>query len=167
MQRLEQRRHGLAVPEISTGPASEDGLPLTDPDPADEIRYVCNMDAERDQFFFNPGISAGFLCRLFQATGEEEWLDLAKEFMRAAEIASDYLLGLLRAGKVAWAASNLWTLTGEDRYRKLAIRVGDMIVESQNEEGGWDGLADMVNDASAEMTYWLDQLYQHVGGDPG
>ena len=28
------RRHGLVVPEISTGPASEDGLSLTDPDPA-------------------------------------------------------------------------------------------------------------------------------------
>jgi sugar phosphate isomerase/epimerase len=26
-------RHGLAVPEISTGPSSEDGLSLTDPDP--------------------------------------------------------------------------------------------------------------------------------------
>ncbi len=140
---------------------------ITEPDPADEIRYVCNMDAERDQFFFNPGISAGLLCRIYQATGESEWLELAKEFMRAAEIASDYLLDLLRAGKVAWAASNLYTLTGEDRYRDLAIRVGDNIVETQNQEGGWDGLAGMVNDATAEMTYWLDQLYQHVGRDPG
>jgi hypothetical protein len=139
---------------------------ITEPDPADEIRYVCNMDAERDQFFFNPGISAGFLCRLYQATGDREWLELAKEYMRAAEIASDYLLRLLRAGKVAWAASNLWTLTREQKYRKLAIRLGDMIVESQNEDGGWDSLSFMVNDASAEMTYWLDQLYQHVGHDP-
>jgi 5-keto-L-gluconate epimerase len=28
------RRYGLAVPELSTGPSSEDGLSLTDPDPA-------------------------------------------------------------------------------------------------------------------------------------
>jgi len=28
------KRYGLAVPELSTGPSSEDGLTLTDPDPA-------------------------------------------------------------------------------------------------------------------------------------
>lgn len=140
---------------------SSSGL-ITEPDPADEIRYVCTMDAERDQFFFNPGISAGTLCRIYQATGDKEWLDLAQEYMRAAEIASDYLLGTLRSGKVAWAASNLWTLTGKQKYKDLAVKIGDMIVDTQNDDGGWDSLSFMVNDASAEMTYWLDQLYQHL-----
>ena len=61
-----------------------DGL-HTEPDPDDEIRYVMSRDAERDQFFFHPGIAGGFLARLYQATGEGEWLELAKEYMRFAE----------------------------------------------------------------------------------
>jgi hypothetical protein len=41
------------------------GLRLTF-DAADEIRYVCASNATRDQYAFNPGIAAGFLCRLYQ-----------------------------------------------------------------------------------------------------
>jgi hypothetical protein len=93
------------------------------PDPAEEKRYVVSQDAKRDQFFFQPGVAAGFLARLFQATGETEWLLLAKEYMRFVDGANDYLFGLVRAGKVGWAASVLHTLEREvqrssDSYRQ-------------------------------------------------
>ena len=100
----------------------------TNPNPDDEIRYVMSRDAERDQFFFHPGIAGGFLARLYQATGEGEWLELAKEYMRFAEGASDYLFRLLRAGKVGWAAAVLYTLTGERKYREMAVQVGDNLI---------------------------------------
>ena len=138
----------------------------TVPDPADEIRYVMSHDAERDQFFFHPGIAGGYLARLYQATGETEWLELAKEYMRFAEGASDYLFSLLRAGKVGWAASLLWTLTGEQKYQEMAIRVGDNLVAAQADDGWWAGLGDDVNPSNtttAEMTIWLDEIHQAVG----
>lgn len=135
----------------------------TVPDPADEIRYVCNNDAQRDQFFFHPGIATGFLCRLYQATGEAQWLALAKEYMRFAEGANDYLFRLLRAGKVGWAASLLYTLTGEEKYKAMAIRVGDMLVETQGEDGSWNLFGSHHIDMAAEMVVWLDEIYQAVG----
>ena len=139
---------------------------ITEPDPEeDEIRYVMSNDAERDQFFFHPGIAGGFLARLYQATGDEEWLDLAREYMRFAEGANDYLFKLLRAGKVGWAASVLFTLTGERKYKDMAVRIGDNIIEAQSEQGHWaaTGMDMASNDATAEMVVWLDEIYQAVG----
>jgi hypothetical protein len=137
----------------------------TEPDAADEERYVLNSDATRDQYFFHPGIAGGFLARLYQATQEKEWLDLAKEYMRFAEGANDYLFRLLRAGKVGWAASVLYTLTGEAKYREMAVRVGENIIEAQLADGYWSSVGEdgPSNDATAEMVVWLDEIYQAVG----
>jgi hypothetical protein len=135
----------------------------TAPDPADDIRYVCSQDATRDQYFFHPGIAGGFLCRLHQATGEAGWLGLAREYMRFAEGASDHLFRLLRAGKVGWAASLLYTLTGEPKYRAMAVRVGDRLIETQSPDGSWVPGEKYQNDFTAELVVWLDEIYQAVG----
>jgi hypothetical protein len=129
---------------------------------ADDIRSVCRADATTDQYFFHPGIAAGFLCRLYQASGEGEWLNLAKEYMRHAEVAGDFLFRLLRAGKVGWAAAVLYTLTGASKYRDMAIRVGDMLVETQSPEGTWDLAGAYRNDITAEMVVWLDEISQAI-----
>ena len=42
----------------------------------DDIRFVMSANAERDQFFFHPGIAAGFLSRLYLHTNEKKWLEL-------------------------------------------------------------------------------------------
>ena len=140
---------------------------ITEPEPDDQFRYVLNQDAQRDEPFYNPGIAAGFLARLYKATGEEEWLDLARAYMDFTDGASDYLFRLLRAGKVGWAASVLYTLTGEPKYRDTAIRVGDNLIAVQSENGAWNGVAGMPegpnNDITAEMVVWLDEVHQAVG----
>jgi len=139
----------------------------TVPDPEDEIRYVVNRDANVDQFFFHPGIAGAYLARLYQATGEAEWLELSKEYMRFAEGANDFLFGLARAGKVAWAASLLYTITSERKYRDIAIRVGDNLINMQSEQGywSWPGLDVPGNDITAELTIWMDEIYQSVGDE--
>ena len=154
-------------PTIRSGSTRSTAAPEelhTNPDPDDEIRYVMSRDAERDQFFFHPGIAGGFLARLYQATGEGEWLALAKEYMCFAEGASDYLFRLLRAGKVGWAASVLYTLTGERKYREMAVRVGDNLIAAQSAAGYWSlpGSEVLKNDITAEMVVWLDEITQAV-----
>jgi hypothetical protein len=135
---------------------------VTEPDPADPIRYVLEQDAASDQYFFNPGIAAGFLCRLHQATGEAAWLDLAIDYMRFGDGASDFLWSLFRAGKVSWAASVLYTLTGVQKYAAMAERVGRMLVETQAPDGGWNMGGRAHNDLTAEMVVWLDEIHQAV-----
>ena len=151
--------------ELYTVMTPEGGL-VTRVDPADPIRYLLVNAAEGDQYFFHPGIAGGFLARLHQATGEGEWLALAREYMRFAETATDNLYRLLRSGKVMWAASVLWTLTRETLYRDMALRAAGHIVEQQH-PGGWWAMpgaeATASNDATAEMVVWLDEAYQALG----
>ena len=131
-------------------------------DKADPIRYVLINATEGDQFFFHPGIAAGFLARLYQATLDQQWLDLSIQYMKFAETASDHLLNLLRAGKVAWAASVLYTLTSKEIYKNLAEKIGSNILSQQSNDGGWHsvGAPTLRNDATAEMVVWLDEIYQ-------
>lgn len=137
---------------------------ITDLPTGDDIRYVMASDAERDQYFFHPGIAAGFLSRLYQATSERRWLDLAIEYMLFAEGANEYLFRLLRAGKVGWAASILYTLTRSQKYREMALKIGDNIIDAQKGDGYWNSIGFNVpnNDTTAEMVVWLDEIYQAV-----
>ena len=132
-------------------------------DPLEEVRFLLNADAERDEYFFHPGIAAGFLANLFKATHDKKWLDLAHDYMRMTEIASDFNLRSLRAGKVSWAASNLCTLTGDQKYADLAARVGDNLLAVQTRGGAWKFGQMSSNDATAEMVVWLDEVHQAVG----
>jgi hypothetical protein len=140
---------------------------ITVPDPDDDIRYVLHNDVHRDQYFFHPGIAGGFLANLYKTTGESEWLDLSMEYMRFAEGANDYLFKLGRAGKVGWAASVLYTLTGEQKYKDMAVRVGDNLIAAQSEDGWWPSTLKTVpsNDATAELVVWLDEINQAVGSE--
>ena len=135
----------------------------------DDFRYVLTGDESRDQSFYHPGIAAGFLCRLYMATGEGEWLELAREYMRFCDYVGDYHFQLLRAGKVGWAAAMLHSLTREEKYRDMAIRVGDNLVDSQLDSGAWEwpvsGRNLPHNDITAEMVVWLDEIHQAVGSD--
>ena len=141
---------------------------VTNPEPSDDMRFVMSQDSKENQQFFNPGIAGGFLTRLFQATGESEWLEVAKRYMHFAEIASDHLITLpgLSQGKTGWGASVLYTLTGEDKYRELAIRIGDSILSYQAEEGYWYGQSPNKTpriNLTGEMVIWLDEIHQAVG----
>ena len=82
--------------------------------------------------------------------------------MKFAETASDHLLNLLRAGKVAWAASVLYTLTSKEVYKNLAEKIGSNILAQQTSDGSWQSVGEPMlrNDATAEMVVWLDEIYQ-------
>ena len=115
--------------------------------------------------FFNPGIAAGFLCRLYQASGETRWLDLAREYMRFAEVASDFLFHIVRAGKVGWSAALLYTLSRGNKSRDMAVRIGHNLLDLQAEEGYWSGVGatEPSLDSTAERVVWMDEIQQAVG----
>ena len=88
--------------------------------------------------------------------------------MHFAEIASDHLITLpgLRQGKTGWGASVLYTLTGEEKYRHLATRIGDSILSHQAQEGYWYGQSvdkEPSLNLTAEMVIWLDEINQAFG----
>ena len=68
---------------------------------------------------------------------------------------------------MGWAASVLYTITGESKYREIAVRVGDNLIALQSREGYWSGVGEITDtpspSLSAEMVIWLDEIHQAVG----
>jgi sugar phosphate isomerase/epimerase len=82
------KRHGLAVPELSTGPASEDGLTLTDPDPSvrqaarERLRDYIDM-AERWGAQIHLGRIRGNVPE--GSAAAQAWKRMKEGFLEAAE----------------------------------------------------------------------------------
>lgn len=117
----------------------------------------------RRQMYFNIGIAAAFLARLWQATGDREWLSLAENYLSIAFNVLDEMYETAQVGKVGWGAALVYQATGQDRYRELAERVGRALVAQQQQGGGWDNTGGYVDEAirtqvTAEFIVLLDEM---------
>ena len=67
---------------------------------------------------------------------------------------------------MGWAASLVFRLTGEEKYRQMALRVGHNLVDLQSESGYWSAVGqDTPNhDSTAERVVWLDEIAQVAQG---
>ncbi len=138
---------------------------ITESDPRRVYTHVVSSNATSYQSFFQPGAASAFLVSLYLSSKENQWLELAMEYIRFAEKASDYLFTLVAAGKVGWACSLLYKLTRENKYKEMAIRIGDNIIAVQSKKGYWNfpGTNTPDNGITAEMIVWLDAMHQAVG----
>ena len=87
--------------------------------------------------------------------------------MDFADHVGAYHFHLLRAGKIGWAAAVLYTLTGEAKYQRMAIRVGNELIAQQTAAGYWnwptaDNHLEPNNDVTAELVVWLDEIHQAI-----
>lgn len=127
---------------------------------------VIRTNGTGDQWYFMPGLAAAFLTRLYQATGNEGWLQLAKEYIAFAERCPAEMFNTGRCGKVGWGASLLFQVTGEEHYRELALRVANYLVNSQSQKGTWMMIAEgwperhAEVDLTAEFVSLLDEMLQ-------
>lgn len=138
------------------------GLHTTFP-PAERVRHEFVPAEPTNQYFFQPGIAAGFLAQLYKATGEPAWLALAEDYLGQATLACDHHFTTYQSGKIGWAGAVLYTLTAKPAWRALAARVGDWLVAAQAANGSWDA-GENTNDFTAEMVVWLDEIDQSIGG---
>ena len=117
------------------------------------------------QWYFQMGIAAAFLARMAMASGESSHLELAKRYLAPAFTATDAMYETAQVGKVGWGAALVYQLTGEDRYRDLALRVGDALVAQQNADGSWHNTGGFTHQAvtdevTAEFVALLDEIVQ-------
>jgi hypothetical protein len=127
--------------------------------------HSIRIDATR-QMYFNIGIAAAFLSRLTMATGDASWVELGKRYLEIGFHVLDEMYETAQVGKVGWGAALTFGITGEERYRGLAERVGRAMMTQQTEGGGWDNTGGYVNDAirievTAEFVVLLDEM---IGG---
>ena len=105
--------------------------------PEQEALYVTKK-TEPWQHHFNGGIAAAFLTQLYMATGEREWLTLAKEYQEFSMTTAECQFQSMQTCKSGWGSGLLYVATRERRYRDWTVRLGDWFVDHQFEDGHWE-----------------------------
>ena len=110
---------------------------VTDFEPEQAALYVTKKD-EPWQHHYNGGIAAAFLTKLYMASGESEWLDLARKYQEFSMTTDECQFQSMQTCKSGWGAGLLYLTTRERRYRDWTVRMGDWFVEHQFEDGHWE-----------------------------
>jgi hypothetical protein len=105
--------------------------------PDQEVLYVTKKD-QPWQHHFNGGIAAAFLAKLHLATGENEWLELARKYQAFSMTSAECQFESMQVCKSGWGAGLLYVITREARYREWAIRLGDWFLKHQYSDGHWE-----------------------------
>ena len=137
-------------------------LPYRPEDPGFGRHMVVDNQVDRMQRWTIGGISAGFLCRLHLATGDAQWLDLARRYQAFSMAATDAQFRYPSVCKSSWGSALLYQVTGEPAYRDWTMRLGDWYVAMQDPAGFWrPWVEDVENDRiwiTLEYVMHLDTL---------
>jgi hypothetical protein len=113
------------------------GLATRVPDGADRRHYV-NESQDVRQYHYNGGMAAAFLVRLYLATGESLWLDLARQYQSFSMSSTARQFEVMQVCKSAWGGGLLYSATREPIYRDWTTRMGDWFVANQYGDGHWE-----------------------------
>jgi hypothetical protein len=123
---------------------------------------------EADQCWFALGLPFSFLTLLTSATNETRYRELAHWYFDFQQRCINPWDGL-SSGKAAWGCAMLYRITGEARYRDIAMHVAKNIMAMQRTDGSWlsgqnkqQGLCDKDMDLTAEFTLWLSLISANV-----
>jgi hypothetical protein len=106
--------------------------------PPDQQRHYVTLKDKPWQHHYNGGIAAAFLTKLHMATGDRQWLDLARDFQAFSMTSDACQFQSMQVCKSGWGAGLLYTATREAVYRDWTKRLGDWFVEHQFQDGHWE-----------------------------
>jgi hypothetical protein len=104
----------------------------------EQQRHYVTLKNQPWQHHYNGGIAAAFLTKLHMATGDGEWLDLAREYQAFSMTSDPCQFQSMQVCKSGWGAGLLYTATREEAYRNWTARMGDWFVENQQSDGHWE-----------------------------
>lgn len=116
--------------------SSAKGL-VTDYTPDEEAGYLTKKN-DPWQHHFNGGIAAAFLTELFMATGEREWLSLARAYQEFSMTTDECQFQSMQICKSGWGSGLLYLVTRERSYRDWTLRLGDWFLDNQLDDGHWE-----------------------------
>ena len=126
-----------------------------------------------NQCWYAVGLPFAFLVRLAEATGEAQHQELAQWYFDFQERCVDPWDGG-SSGKAGWGCAMLYRITGEQKYREIALHVAGNIASQQDDDGSWilraggysEGdertLANAAFDVTSEFTLWLAVIAANV-----
>lgn len=134
--------------------------------PEERARAYCVEADKPKQWYFEPGIAAAFLCKMYLATGESSHLDLAESYIEFA-MRCTQLFSTPQVCKVGWGAALLYQITKKTQYYDLAMKVAEYFVEHQYPEGYWLNIAPYrtlpnVIEITSEFVVHLDTILSAI-----
>jgi hypothetical protein len=112
------------------------GLATTVPAGADRRNYI-QESQETYEYHFNGGIAAALLSYLYMATGEQQWLDLARAYQKFSIESTPKQFDTKQVCKSSWGGSLLYIITNEQQYLDWTVTMGDWFVREQTADGHW------------------------------
>jgi hypothetical protein len=141
---------------------AEAGGLVTEFPPERAFHYVVEAQQPRQRFTCG-GIAAAFLCRLFQASPNPDYLALARQYQAFSMNSTERQFEVPQVCKTGWGSALLYQATREAAYRDWTTRVGDYYCASQHPDGHWEnrepynGRAHNIT-ITAEFVVHLDTL---------
>lgn len=102
-----------------------------------QIAFVVENQDPRRQRWTIGGIAAGFLCRLYMADPNPEYIELARRYQQFSMDATPGQFNWAHVCKSSWGSSLLYQVTGEQQYLDWTYRMGDWYVATQEADGRW------------------------------
>ncbi len=140
--------------------------------PDDEAGFNMVDRKKSKQSYWHLAYASAFLGKLFLACADKRYLAAASDYFDFISSCSEDRTSFFGYWKVGWAASLLYSMTGEERYRGAAETVVDGIARSQSPEGSWPlgkeiGLSDenddLTIDVTSELVVWLTEIPRLLG----
>ncbi len=103
------------------------------------------------QCYWEVGFAMLLMCKMYQATGDNSYLDYAKRFFEFKLRCSKDNFSFWGSGKSALAAANYYMLTGDERAKAKAYEFCDFVVDTQRPEGGFQ-----YEDEPDELLIYVD-----------
>jgi hypothetical protein len=136
---------------------------------------LCRINYEEaKQFFFHLGAPAVFLTDLAGATGEEQFLETAGQYVIASGRIGEKGRYYTSACKCAWGAAHYYASSGDAHAAELARSVSrSVFLETQNPDGSWPPAKIALSDdyvttrilSSEEITAEFTYELASVAGD--
>jgi hypothetical protein len=135
---------------------------ITEAPAEQEVLYITRKDHPW-QHHFNGGISAAFLAKLYMATGDVAWLDLARQYQEFSMTTDACQFESMQTCKSGWGAGLLYVATRDGRYRDWTVRMGDWFERLQHDDGRWDNTKYWTPDPSpADGIHVTAEFVMHV-----
>lgn len=92
---------------------------------------------KRRQWYHAPSITAGFLAKVAEVTGDIQLLGTAQKYLQLIDGCGNDRYSSDKSAFVGWAAAILYGATGNQNFRRIAVAVADALLESQLGNGSW------------------------------
>lgn len=122
------------------------------------------IDFEKpEQAYWEIALPWMLMSRLYEATGDEVWLDRGGRFFEWYLRCAEDRFSCTGSGKGSLAAALHYLHTGDERARDGAYEFGEYLLETQYPSGGWRGPNEpdtilIYIDHAAEYNVWLQEI---------